>query len=73
MFGVGELSSKFRSIFDTQETLTVFHGNEAKKYIFLKIFKMADSKKKLRFSKPTNLKKKFTKISGIGPRVSRID
>ena len=38
-------SSKFRQILATQETLTDFHGDEAKKKKSEKNFKMADSKK----------------------------
>ena len=61
MFGLGQKVLtllawyKFLPILATQETLTFFHGNEAKKKKIKKIkknFKMADSKK-LRFSKPT--------------------
>jgi hypothetical protein len=43
--------------------VTDFHEDEAKK------IKMADSKK-VNFSKSPNLKKKFLKISWIGPWVS---
>ena len=66
-----ELSSKFRPIFDIQEPLTDFHGEEAKKMFFEK--KVQNGRlKKTEFFKITNSQKSFAKISEIGPGISRI-
>ena len=64
-------SSKFWPILDTKETLTDFHGNEAKKSFL--IFFQNDRLKKTEIFKTANSQKIVAKISGIGSWVSRTD
>ena len=79
MFGLGQkvLSrlawSKFRPNLASQETLTDFHGNEAKKIFFLKQKIQNGRLKKSENFKTTNSRKIFVKISWNGPWISSID
>ena len=57
---------KFWPILATQETLTDFHRDEAKKFFLKKSFKNGRLKK-TEFFKTANAQYLFTKISGIGP------
>ena len=76
MFGGSDFLLETRviiQILDTQETLTNFHGDEAKKNFFLKKKIQNGRLKKTEFFKIANSQKIFVKISWIGPWVSRID
>jgi hypothetical protein len=64
---------KFRPILATQETLTNFHGDEEKIYIFWYFFFHNGRLKETEIFKTANSQKNFVKIVWTGSWVSRID